>query len=239
MANIMVIGASRGLGRAFVEGLASDGDKIYGVSRTKPEGINMPLDAELHWIAADMAKPLKAAHKIAEAAPQKVDTLIYNLGVWEEYAFEDSYQFEQDDDAAIIEMISINITSTILLLKHIMPKVLNADKPQVIITGSTSGLRQSGRPEVTFGASKHALTGIADALREGYRKRNLAVTCLQLGDLNTDDALDVAVSEAAKKGEGRLIPVHDVVAVVRTLLQLSPSSFVRELTMPAILDDRF
>ena len=33
--------------------------------------------------------------------------------------------------------------------------------PHLILTGSTSGLRRSGQPEVTFGASKFALTGIA------------------------------------------------------------------------------
>lgn len=31
--NILVVGASRGLGRAFVEGLGAAGDRIVGVSR--------------------------------------------------------------------------------------------------------------------------------------------------------------------------------------------------------------
>ena len=35
------------------------------------------------------------------------------------------------------------------------------------------------------------------------------------------------------------MPVHDVVAVVRTLLQLSDAAFVREPVMPAIADGRF
>ncbi|KAF1013405.1 MAG: hypothetical protein GAK31_03554 [Stenotrophomonas maltophilia] len=45
--------------------------------------------------------------------------------------------------------------------------------------------------------------------------------------------------QAALRGDGSLVPVHDVVAVVRCLLALSDASFVRELVMPAIADPRF
>ena len=47
------------------------------------------------------------------------------------------------------------------------------------------------------------------------------------------------VAEAAARGDGELVPVHDVVAMVRALLQLSPSGFVRELVLPAIADPRY
>ncbi|KAG1439540.1 hypothetical protein G6F57_019362 [Rhizopus arrhizus] len=123
--------------------------------------------------------------------------------------------------------------------RRLLPRVLNAARPQLVLTGSTSALPRSGRPEVAFGASKFALNGIAEALREGFRERRLAVTSLQLGYLNTDDALSVPVADAAARGEGGLVPVHDVGAMVRALLQLSPSGFVRELVLPAIADPRY
>jgi NAD(P)-dependent dehydrogenase (short-subunit alcohol dehydrogenase family) len=116
--------------------------------------------------------------------------------------------------------------------------LLASCKPQLILTGSTSGLRQSGRPEVTFSASKFALNGIADALREGFRAQGY-VMALQLGYLNTCDGLSVPLADASARGEGELIPVHDVLAVVRMLLNLSNASFVRELVMPALRDERF
>jgi hypothetical protein len=65
------------------------------------------------------------------------------------------------------------------------------------------------------------------------------VTCLNLGYLNTEDLLNTPTDVAALRGEGHLIPVHDVVEVVRMILSLSPASYVRELTLPAILDERF
>ena len=65
------------------------------------------------------------------------------------------------------------------------------------------------------------------------------MTTLQLGYLNTEDALSVPLQQAATRGNGEYVPVHDVVSRVRALLQLSSSSFVRELVLPAIADPRY
>lgn len=235
----MVIGASRGLGRAFVEGLCVPGGTVVGVSRKRPNELRVPDSAFLDWIEADLEDPLEAVRQIEQRAPPELDVLIYNLGTWEEAAFTDAYSFLDDPDERVVAMVNTNITATILLLKRLIPKLLGTSKPQLLLTGSTSGLRQSGRPEVTFGASKFALTGIGEALRESFRHKGLAVTCLQLGYLNTDDHLATPVTEAARRGHGDLVPVHDVVSVVKAVLNLSASSFVRELVLPAIRDERF
>lgn len=236
---MMVVGASRGLGRAFIEGLCVGGDSVVGVSRRRPNDLRLPDSVRLDWIEADLGAPLEAALQIDRQAPSEFDVLIYNLGIWEEAAFSDEYRFLDDADESIVAMVNTNITGTILLLKRLIPKLLGSTNPRLILTGSTSGLRQSGRPEVTFAASKFALTGIGAALRESFREEGLAVTCLQLGYLNTEDGLSVPLSEAALRGNGQLVPVHDVVSVVKTILNMSIASYVRELVLPAIGDERF
>ncbi|CAM5306896.1 hypothetical protein TMEC54S_01120 [Thauera mechernichensis] len=186
-----------------------------------------------------MGAPLEAARNIERLAPTELDVLIYNLGVWEDAAFTEDYSFLDESDESVVAMVNTNIVGTVLLLRRLIPKLLRSPKPQLILTGSTSGLRQSGRPEVVFGASKFALTGIGEALREGFRDKGLAVTCLQLGYLNTDDDISVSLSEAARRGDGHLVPVHDVVSIVKSLVNLSSASYVRELVLPAIYDERF
>lgn len=235
---IMVIGASQGLGRALVTALANDGHQLTGVSRSAPADL-LATTASIRWICADFAQPQQAVAQVAAAAPAQLDAIIYNLGIWEAQAFSTDYDFAMDEATEIIQLLQVNLSATILLLQRLLPKLLCSSKPQIILTGSTSGLRQSGRPEVTFSACKHALNGIADALREGYRQQQLAVTCLQLGYLNTEDQLHIPLSEAVARGQGELIPLHDVVAVVRTVLSLSNASFIREITLPALLDPRF
>lgn len=236
---LVVIGASKGLGRAFVEGLCRPGDTVIGVSRTRPTQLDCSEGVDLHWIEADLSQPARAAASIAAQAPPDLDVLIYNLGIWEETAFSDEYDFLNESDSALAQLVDVNITATLLLLKQLLPRVLGGRRPQLVLTGSTSALPRSGRPEVAFGASKFALNGIADALREGFRQQRLAVTTLQLGYLNTEDALSVPLQRAAARGNGEYVPVHDVVSMVRALLQLSPSSFVRELVLPAIADPRY
>ena len=236
----MVIGASKGLGRALIDGLGEPGDTLIGVSRTRPENLIAQAGVEVQWLEANLGEPAKAAQIIEQAVVDGgLDTLIYNLGIWEAFAFDPAYDFLEDHDGQVENIVNCNITSTIILIKRLLPVLLKSANPKIILTGSTSGLPQSGRPEVTFGASKFALRGIADALREGYRQQRLGVTCLNLGYLNTEDPLNTPRALAEQRGEGHSIPVHDVVQVVRMALSLSSASFVKEITLPAIFDERF
>ncbi len=235
----MVIGASRGLGRAFVEGLPSPGDSITGVSRSRPMDLQSRTGVEYSWIDADLGNPIEAAERIQREAPATIDCLIYNVGIWEPDAFTESYGFLSAADETTVELVDVNVKATLLILKRLLPRVLAARVPRIILTGSTSALPGNGRPEVAFGASKAALNGIAAALREGYRERGLGVTLLQLGYLNTEDPLAVPLERALQRGGTELVPVHDVVTLVRAIVSLSPSAFVKEVTLPAIGDIRF
>lgn len=233
---ILIVGASRGLGNALVSGLAETGRQVIGVSRTRPGELSAACQG---WIEADLSRPREAVDWIERHTPERLDVILYNVGLWEAQAFEENYDFLADDDQQIAELVTVNITAAILLLKRLLPKLLGSAKPQIILTGSTSGLPQSGRPEVTFGATKFALRGIVDALREGFRDQSLAVTCLQLGYLNTDDGWNRPRDAAVARGGRELIPVHDVVNLVKAMLDLSSASYVKELVLSAIGDQHF
>jgi NAD(P)-dependent dehydrogenase (short-subunit alcohol dehydrogenase family) len=233
---ILVVGASKGLGRALVQGLGGAGDTLIGVSRSRPAS----LPGTVSWIEADLGQPRQAAAAIHEAVVDGgLDVLVYNVGIWEARAFEEGYSFLDDDEAQIERMVDTNITAPLLLIKRLLPVLLQSARPRIILTGSTSGLPGSGRPEVTFGASKFSLRGIAESLREGFRDQGLGVSCLNLGYLNTEDGLEVPLAQAEQRGEGALIPLHDVVQVCRMMLSLSSASYVRDLTLPALRDERF
>lgn len=79
----MVVGASKGLGRAFMEGLGGVGDTLVGVSRSRPANLVSATGAEMLWVEADLGQPAQAAPLIEQAVAQDgLDTLIYNLGIW-------------------------------------------------------------------------------------------------------------------------------------------------------------
>lgn len=236
---IVIVGASKGLGKAFIEGLTGDDDTIIGISRNRPKDLHLQKNSNVDWIQVDMSNSFEAANIIEKQTPGELDVIIYNLGIWEKDAFSERYLFLKTPDEEIVNLIDTNITSAILLLKRLIPKLLKSTRPQIILTGSTSGLPRSGRPEVAFGASKFALRGIADALRECFREQKLAVTCLHIGDLNTEDCISEPIDKACQRGNGNLIPLHDVVDITRALLNISTCSYVKEITLPAIRDARF
>ena len=126
---ILIVGASKGLGRAFVEGLPNDGDMVIGVSRSVPEPFELQADVEVEWISADMSNYRTAIDTI-DAAVSEIDVLIYNLGIWEETSFSPDYDFVQTPDEENITLIDTNITAAILLIKRLIPKMLTSAKPQ-------------------------------------------------------------------------------------------------------------
>lgn len=237
--NLLIVGASQGLGKALAQGLGRAGDLVIGVSRQRPADCVMPLGIRLDWIEADLATPPAAVQAIVQACPAHLDVLIYDVGVWEAQAFTDHYDFEEKDDDAAPGKVQVNVAAPLLLLRSLMPRLMASKRPRIILTGSTSGSARSGRAELASGASQTALNGMADALREGFRDRGLGVTCLQLGYLDTADDVDVARRAAAAPDAGGSVPLDDVVGMVRALLDLSDASFVRELVLPAIRDPRF
>ena len=126
---------------------------IIGVSRKAPTDLTVAPSCALRWIEADLSDPEAAAARIAEQAPAELDAILCNVGVWEDKAFTDDYDFLADSPQQIARLLDINITGTILLLQRLIPRLLGRAKPQLVLTGSTSGLPRS-RPEVAFGASR-------------------------------------------------------------------------------------
>lgn len=229
--SVLIYGASQGLGRYLFQRMEEDAHYTpLGISRKRPNGVD-----DDRWITADLANPLHARSTVIQALGNTaLDTVIYNVGVWEELAFEPAYNFLNDRPEHIHSMVQTNISSCILQIHALLPKLLKSERPHIVFTGSTSALDNTGRPEVTFNASKFALRGIAQALRAGFRQKSLAVTVLNLGYLQTETALQT--EEPAAPAHGNLLPLEDVWKILHTLLNLSTASCPLEVNLPAMLD---
>lgn len=68
--------------------------------------------------------------------------------------------------------------------------------------GSTWGLDNHNGKEVTFSATKYALRGIAQSLRETLREDKIAISVINLGYLATEFPLTVSVDEVIEKVMG-------------------------------------
>lgn len=225
MTNIIIFGASRGLGAAFSAGVPQHGDNVWTVSRTRPadhaDGVHRV------WIQADLTAPTHAAQTIAAAlSDAPLDVLIYNAGIWESTAFNRDYDVEAVDETETTDIIAVNLTSAILCIQRLLPNLRQSQNGKVILIGSTSGLENTRSPEAAYTASKFGLRGYAHALRENLRQHRISVTCINPGD----------IGEASTPHSRTRIPVQDLVAVVRCIMSLSNATCIKEIDIPAMTD---
>lgn len=154
----------------------------------------------------------------------------------EKKGFEDDYDFEQDDPADIANIININITSTITYIQSLLPHLRKSQNGKIILIGSTAGLDHTNNNQVSFVASKFGIRGITNALREHVRKDNIAVTCVNPGELAAEIPFEDGAEKAITAYNGTRIPVQDIVAIVKCVVSLSKVSCVKEIHVPAITD---
>ena len=237
MTNMIIFGASRGLGAAFATGLPTAGDTVWLVSRKKPEFLDGSLnEIDFHWIQADLAEP-NAAELISKTiGNNSLDLLLYNAGIWESTAFSDDYDFEKLDPAENQRLIAVNLTAAIDCIQVLLSNVRQAQHGKIIVIGSTSSVPNNGAPEIAYTATKFGVLGMVHALREITRPDGIAVTCINPGLIATEIKLeDEAEKLAGYSGEFGL-PVGDLVKVVQMIMSLSQFSCVKEINIPAMSD---
>lgn len=235
MKNILLLGASRGLGHAFNLGLPERGDAMWLVSRGQPQ-LEAADGVTRTWLKVDLAES-GAAQKIAVALNgQPLEALIYNAGIWEASAFGASYDFERVSQAENERVLTVNLTAAIHCVQALLPNLRQSANGKIILVGSISGLENTGAREVAYNASKFGLRGAAHALRENLRADGIGVTVINPGTIATQEDYIVSAETVAQKYSGSEIPVHDLVALVKCVLSLSHATVVKEIDVPALGD---
>jgi short-subunit dehydrogenase len=236
MKNILILGASRGLGDALSQGLPQAGDTAWLVSRGKPQSLMQQDAVNRIWIEADLSSNTTSQQIVTALDGQKLDALVYNVGIWESTAFSDDYDFEEINPVDHERILQVNLLSAIHCIQAVLPNLRHANHAKIILIGSISGVENTGSPEVAYVASKFGVRGIAHALRENLRADGIAVTCMNPGMIATEVPYAAGIDQALAQFNDTQIPVHDVVAIARCILSLSHASCVKEISMPAMAD---
>jgi 3-oxoacyl-[acyl-carrier protein] reductase len=232
----LVYGVSKGLGKAIVKFLPARNDKVFGISRTRPAYPEATANSNT-WIQADLSKPQAAVTAIKEViGGEKIDHLIYNVGIWEKTGFTAGYNFEQLDNSEIEKIINTNITTSVLSIKSLLPNLRLSENGKIIIIGSTLGLQNHNKKEVVFSVTKFAMQGFIHSLRTYLREHNIGVTVINLGDLATQYEYEEGAEIVTEKQKGKLIPLADVLHALRFIINSTNASCIKEITMPSMKD---
>ena len=223
--NIIVFGASSGVGLATAQYLDGFCNELFTVSR-RPSPIGQ-------WIKADLTKTTDIDELSNKLKGKAIDGLLYLGGTWEKNAFTSDYDFETCSDDDIENVLNVNLLAPIRVIKSLIPNLKKSSNAKIIIIGAAvGGLNLNRSREVSNTSSKFGLRGLVFSLRQSLNKDKIGVTLVNPGNIATEEVLSDL--QASDKDESHAIPLQDLFNVIETILKLSNRTNINEIDLPTM-----
>ena len=186
--NILITGASGGIGNELVKKFVSLGGNVLG-SGTKNEKLDK-IKKQYPNIKVkkfDIAEHSRIEEFIDDVSLELggLDILINNAGT-----NVDNLSIRMKDEEWK-KVIDINLTSTFLLSKYAIKKMLKNKYGRIVnvtsVVGHTGNLGQSN-----YSASKAGIVGMSKSLAIEYAKKNITVNCVSPGFIISDMTMNIA-----------------------------------------------
>ena len=175
---VLVTGASSGIGRATAEKLLEQGHIVIGVSRDC-EKFTRQMD-NFSAIQLDLSQlnelPVKI-QQLQQTFPD-IDAVVFCAGIGRFGSLEE-FSYIQ-----IEALMNLNFTSQVYLTKALLPALKSKAGSDLIYIGSEAALKGSRKGSI-YCASKFALRGFTQALREECGKSNVKVCLINPGMVKT------------------------------------------------------
>ncbi|MCC5833040.1 MAG: SDR family oxidoreductase [Chlamydiales bacterium] len=216
---ILVTGASRGIGEAISKKLLEEGHHVIGIARSfkweHPRLIPVLLDLSF---LDSLPQALKRLHK--ELPPP--DALICNAGAGQ-FGKLEQFSYEQ-----IRRLIDLNFLSHVYLVKSFLPTFKKRREGDLIFIGSEAAL-EGKRQGSIYCASKFALRGFTQALRDECRSDHLRVCLINPGVVRTGFFDSLAFSPGEDPSEHLL--ADDIADTIAYVLRARREAVFDEITL--------
>jgi 3-oxoacyl-[acyl-carrier protein] reductase len=212
--NIIVTGASGGIGNSIVEKLNDCGANVLatGTRLEKLEELKSKFN-KIKILKFDISQSDKIEEFIDKAANELggLDCIVNNAGITQDNL---AIRMSIDEWKKVID---INLTSTFLMSKFAIKKMLKNKKGKIInitsVVGHTGNLGQAN-----YTASKAGLVAMSKSLAIEYAKKNINVNCISPGFIKTamTDKIDEKFKEiiVSKIPSARLGEPEDIANAV-------------------------
>ena len=229
--NILVTGASGGIGNAIIKKLSEAGANILA-SGTKIEKLeelkkNFEKIKILNFDISQSNKIEEFIENVTKELGGNLDCVVNNAGITQDnLAIRMSLEEWQ-------KVIDINLTSTFLISKFAIKKMLKNKSGKIInitsVVGHTGNLGQAN-----YTASKAGIIAMSKSLAIEYAKKNINVNCISPGFIKTamTDKIDEKFKEVivSKIPSGRLGEPNDIANAV-LFLSSNQSSYINGETL--------
>lgn len=167
--NVVITGASSGIGRACAEKFTESGYKVYSLSRRECDISGVTS------IKCDITDSQQIKSAISQI--DKIDILINNAG------FGVSGAVEFIETAEMKSQFELNFFAQIEVTKAALPK-LKASRGKILFVSSAASIF-SIPFQSFYSASKAAVEAAAFALKNELKMFGVSVGCVRLGDIKT------------------------------------------------------
>jgi NAD(P)-dependent dehydrogenase (short-subunit alcohol dehydrogenase family) len=214
----LISGASTGIGRATALRLAASGWTVLAGVRKPADGESLrsaggermlPLELDV----TDRTQIESAAERVAEIAPGGLNALVNNAGIGI------GGPLELISEASLRAQFDVNVFGQVAVTRALLPALRRA-RGRIVIVSSVGG-RVALPLSAPYGASKHALEAIGDALRGELRSSQVRVVLIEPGSVATPiwskssrEAAQVSIPPELEKEYG-----HVPAALEKTLRQ--------------------
>ena len=225
--NIIVTGATGGIGNSIIKKLHENGANIVA-SGTKIEKLEQFKDVRI--LKFDISQSDQMETFIENASKElggPLDCIINNAGITQDNL---AIRMSLDEWKKVID---INLTSTFLICKFAIKKMLKNKKGKIInissVVGHTGNLGQSN-----YTASKAAIVAMSKSLAIEYAKKNININCISPGFIKTamTDKIDEKFKDTiiSKIPSARLGEPEDIANAV-LFLASSQSDYINGETL--------
>jgi 3-oxoacyl-[acyl-carrier protein] reductase len=219
--NVIVTGASRGLGLAISKQLISDGYRVIGISRsTNVDLVELCDHEDMTFECFDLSKT-EEIHDWVNGLTDKygrIYGLINNAAIGADGVL--ATMHEKD----IAQSLLINLESPIILTKYICRSMLLSGVGRIINISSIIGTTGFSGMSV-YAATKAGLIGFTKSLSRELGKVGITVNCVAPGYMRTDMTKDISpdklLSIMRRSPSGKLATVESVASTVSFLLSES------------------
>jgi len=215
---VVITGASSGLGAWLAQELSRLGATVILLARSqeKLQQIAALMQGKHECIATDITsleQVFSAVQQIIHTYGQ-IDILINNAG----YGVFESFEAASMENME--EMMNVNYMGTVRCTKAILPYMLHARSGHIVniasLAGKISTAKSSG-----YCASKHAVLGFTNSLRQELKGSNVFITAVNPGPIDTPffEHADPSGNYASKMKSYMLQPSQVGHSIIRAIIQ--------------------
>jgi 3-oxoacyl-[acyl-carrier protein] reductase len=181
MKNVLITGASRGLGNAIAKQLASEGYSIHGTYNTASGEVLEQLKKDIPGVTlykVDLSKRTETLALIDQLKSISLYGIVNNAG---QYIPED---FKHYDIKTWDKVIELNVTSILLLASQLQENM--EEGGAIVSLSSIYGAVFGGSSAVSYATSKATVASLTKALANMYGYKKVRAVAVAPGMVETD-----------------------------------------------------